>query len=135
MTTRLAADHRVELAQPHRRRCPGDERVSHSAADRGAEQGDRSGAARAPHQGGRATDPALLVRAAAADALGKLRDPSTLADLERALQDPTNHYRGTSLWFRRHLVEAMGAIGTEAAAPYLARALEDADPEDRTSVV
>ena len=59
VTTRgLSADHRVELAQPHRRRRPVDERVSHSAADRGTEQGDRGGAARASHQGGRATDPA-----------------------------------------------------------------------------
>jgi HEAT repeat protein len=97
-----------------------------------ADRGDRtlSGYAAA-----RLGDPALLVRAAAADALARLGDPGTLADLERALQDPTNHYRGASLWFRRHLVEAMGAIGTDAASPYLARALDDADPEVVTAAV
>lgn len=97
-----------------------------------ADRGDRtlSGYAAA-----RLADPALLVRAAAADALGRLGDPGTLSDLERALQDPTNHYRGASLWFRRHLVEAMGAIGTDAAAPYLARALDDADPLVVTAAV
>ncbi|MDP2314809.1 MAG: HEAT repeat domain-containing protein [Pseudomonadota bacterium] len=91
--------------------------------------GDRGDLSLSGYAAARLTDPALLVRAAAADALARLRDPSTLADLERALQDPTNHYRGTSLWFRRHLVEAMGAIGTEAAPPYLARALDDPDAE------
>lgn len=74
-------------------------------------------------------DKALLVRAAACDALGRLRDPGTLADLERALADPSNSYRGTSLWLRRRFAEAMGLIGTDAAVPYLARALDDGDAE------
>lgn len=81
------------------------------------------------------TDPALLVRAAAADSLGKLKDPGTLSDLERALEDPTNRYRGASLWFRRHLVDAMGAIGTDAAVGPLARALDDDDPDVANSAI
>ena len=97
--------------------------------------GDRKDATLSGYAAARLTDPALLVRAAATEALGKLGDPSTLGDLERALQDPTNSYRGSSLWFRRHLVESMAAIGTDAAAPYLARALDDADPEVVTAAV
>lgn len=91
--------------------------------------GDRGDVTLSGYAAARLADPALLVRAAAAEALGKLKDPSTLPDIERALQDPTNHYRGASLWFRRHLVEAAGNIGTDAAVPLLARALDDADPE------
>lgn len=72
-------------------------------------------------------DPAILVRAAAAETLQQLKDPSTLGDLERALQDPTGWYRGTSLWVRRKYVEAMAAAGRDAA-PFLARALDDKDP-------
>lgn len=77
----------------------------------------------------RLEDPAILVRAAACDALGRLGDPDTLPDLDRALADPTNHYRGQSLWVRRRMVEAMGLIGTDAAVAPLARALDDRDPE------
>ena len=72
-------------------------------------------------------DDAILVRAAAAETLRQLHDPGTLGDLERALQDPTGWYRGTSLWIRRKYVEAMAATGREAA-PYPARALDDKDP-------
>jgi HEAT repeat protein len=75
----------------------------------------------------RLTDPALLFRVAAADALAQIRDPSTLADLGRALDDPTNFHQGTSLWVRRHFVDAMTAIGTDEALPYLADALDDED--------
>ncbi len=97
--------------------------------------GDRGDRTLSGYAAARLSDPALLVRAAAADALARLKDPSTLGDLERALKDPTNHYRGTSLWFRRHLVEAMGAIGTDAASPFLARALDDADTEVVTAAI
>jgi HEAT repeat protein len=90
--------------------------------------GDRGDVGLSDHVAARLEDPALLVRAAAGQALGKLKDPRTLSDLDRALHDPTNAYRGTSLWFRRTFVEAMAAIGTDAAAPYLAGALDDADP-------
>lgn len=77
----------------------------------------------------RLDDKALLVRQAAADGLGQLRDPKTLPDLERALGEPSNHYRGTSMWVRRHYAEAMGSIGTDAAIPYLAKLLDDSDPD------
>ncbi len=90
--------------------------------------GDRGDIGLAGHVAGRLEDKALLVRAAAGEALGKLKDPNTLGDLDRALRDPTNRYRGSSLWFRRAFVQAMAAIGTDAAAPFLARALDDDDP-------
>jgi HEAT repeat protein len=83
----------------------------------------------------RLTDKALLVRHAAADALGLLGDPATLPDLGRALGDSSNNYLGTSLWLRRHFVEAMGRIGTTEAIRYLAPALDDADPAVVTAAV
>jgi len=73
-------------------------------------------------------DPATLVRTAAADALAVFRQPRTVPYLERALDDPTNTYRGQSLWVRRHLVAAMGAIGDGSALPALIRCLDDRDP-------
>lgn len=83
----------------------------------------------------RLDDKALLVRQAAADALAQLRDPTTLADLSRALADPSNTYRGTSMWVRRHYVQAMAAIGTDRAIPELAVALRDSDSTVREAAV
>jgi hypothetical protein len=91
--------------------------------------GDRGDTSLSGYAAARLEDPALLVRAAAAEALGKLKDPGTLGDLDRALSDPTNHYRGTSLWFRTHLVQAIATIGTDAAVPLLARVIDDADAD------
>ena len=89
------------------------------------ERGDRSLSGKVA---ARLEDKAILVRGAAAESLGQLRDPTTVGDLERALKDPTNWYHGTSLWVRRKFVEALANIGREAA-PVLARALDDKDPE------
>jgi HEAT repeat protein len=72
-------------------------------------------------------DPAILVRSAAAEALGRLRDPTTVQDLASALADPSNFYRGTSLWVRRQFVDAIAAIGGESAVPHLGLALDDGD--------
>lgn len=83
----------------------------------------------------RLEDPAMLVRSAAAEALGRMKDPTALADLGRALADPSNSYKGTSLWVRRKFVDAMGLIGGEESVRYLARALEDSDPEVVKSAV
>jgi HEAT repeat protein len=76
----------------------------------------------------RLTDKALLVRVAAARALGQLRDVGTLPDLSRALTDPANRHPGVAGWMRVVFVEAIVAIGTTEAAPHLARLLEDSDP-------
>jgi HEAT repeat protein len=77
----------------------------------------------------RLEDKALLVRQAAADALSLIGDPATLPDLGRALAAPDGSYRGTSLWVRRHYVEAMGKIGTREAVRYLGPALDDGDAD------
>lgn len=71
-------------------------------------------------------DPALLVHAAALDALISLGDPSALGDLEQALNDTKGTYRGTS--FRQKIVRAQAACGKDAAR-YLAASLNDGDPE------
>ena len=71
-------------------------------------------------------DPALLVHAAALDALIQLKDPSALADLALALVDAKDFYRGTS--FRQKIVRAEAACGKDGAR-YLVKALTDKDPE------
>lgn len=72
------------------------------------------------------TDPALLVHAAALDALIQLKDASALADLDVALADAKGTYRGTS--FRQKIVRAQAACGRDSAR-YLAAALLDHDPD------
>lgn len=76
----------------------------------------------------RLEDPAILVRWAAADALGTMKQAAALPDLGRALADGSNSRHGDSLFIRRHFVEAITAIGTEEALPHLAKVLEDRDP-------
>jgi HEAT repeat protein len=91
--------------------------------------GDRADRTLSGRVAARLTDPAILVRYAAIDALARMKDPSTLGDLARVLEDPTNRYRGASLWVRRRATEALASIGTDAAVPHLARALDDDDPD------
>ena len=79
--------------------------------------------------GGRLEDKALLVRAAAAEALGRLGDPASIADLARALAADDARQNGTSLWIRRTYVEAIASIGGDDAARALGRALADTDVE------
>ncbi len=90
--------------------------------------GDRADRSLAGRVAVRLSDPALLVRVAASRALGQIRDLGTLPDLSRALADPTNAHPGVAPWMRVGFIEAMVAIGTTEAGPYLARALDDADP-------
>jgi len=71
-------------------------------------------------------DPALLVHAAALDALIQLKDPSALGDLQVALTDAKGTYHGTS--FRQKIVRAQAACGKDGAR-YLAGALLDRDPD------
>lgn len=90
--------------------------------------GDRGDRSVSDRVAARLQDKALLVRGAAAETLTRLADPSTIPALEMALLDPSNHYRGESMWVRRRYAEALGAIGTDAAVPGLRRALDDEDP-------
>ncbi|MSP55672.1 MAG: hypothetical protein EXR69_08740 [Myxococcales bacterium] len=72
------------------------------------------------------SDPALLVHAAALDALIQLKDPSALADLDHALRDKTGVYHGTS--FRQKIVDAEAACGRDGAR-YLVVAMADKDAD------
>lgn len=83
----------------------------------------------------RLEDPALLVRWAAADALGSMKQAAALPDLGRALADGSNNRHGDSLFIRRHFVEAIVDIGTDEAVPHLAKVLEDRDPEVATAAL
>lgn len=73
-------------------------------------------------------DPAVIVRAAASKALSQIKDPRTIPHLEKAIEDSSNHYRGTSLWVRKEFVIALGEINDDKALPVLMRCLTDKDP-------
>lgn len=72
-------------------------------------------------------DDAVIVRVAAAESLGKLGDAKAIAMLEAALDDPSNQYRGASLWVRAHYTMALGNIGDAKAYPVLLECLADGD--------
>ena len=72
-------------------------------------------------------DPAVIVRAAAAGAVGRIGDSSSVKFLSDALDHRRSFFRGRSLWVRRHYGEALGAIGDKGAYPALLRALNDKD--------
>jgi HEAT repeat protein len=74
------------------------------------------------------SDDSIMVRAAAADALGRLGDPAAIQALGDALKAPDGHYRGSSLWVRKHYVDALGAIGSTKAYSVLLLGLDDTDP-------
>ena len=70
-------------------------------------------------------DPVSAVRAAAASALGRLRDTSAVQALGNAVGDP---FPGV----RVEAVRALGVIDDEAVLGFLVTALQDADPGVRT---
>ncbi|MBJ94885.1 MAG: hypothetical protein CMP23_10495 [Rickettsiales bacterium] len=74
-------------------------------------------------------DQAMTVRAAAADALGELGLRRSAKPLSRALDLPANFHQGRSLFVRRHMVQALGSIGSISGMDALIGALSDADPE------
>jgi HEAT repeat protein len=73
-------------------------------------------------------DDALVVRSAAADALGALGNPKAVPALVKALDREDNFYKGHSLWVRRHIVAAMGATDSRTTVPVFIKALDDNDP-------
>lgn len=72
-------------------------------------------------------DKAWVVRAAAADTLGKLGNRESLAHLLKELNQDRNFYRGKSLWVREHIIEAIGAIGGSESIPALIECLKEED--------
>jgi HEAT repeat protein len=75
----------------------------------------------------RLEDEAVIVRAAAAEALGKIGDPKGIVFLDKALSSNQNQYRGSSLWVRRSYVEAIGDIADKKGYVPLLRCLRDSD--------
>ena len=73
------------------------------------------------------TDDALIVRVAAADALGLIKAEDSARYLEVALNDRTNYYRGTPLFVRVHYVNAIGEIGSWTSIPALIACFDDRD--------
>ncbi len=73
-------------------------------------------------------DESQLVRAAAAGALGALGDARAVTPLAEVLRDRAGYIRGSSLWVRKHYVDALGRIGDRSALPTLLTALDDSDP-------
>ena len=73
-------------------------------------------------------DKAMMVRAAAADALGGLRQPASADALGKALNNPANFRGGQSLFVRKHIVDAIGSIGSRSSLELLVSSIEDADP-------
>lgn len=73
------------------------------------------------------SDDAMVVRSGAADALGALGDPRAVQPLVDALNREDNFYKGRSLWVRRHIVAALGAIESRSAVSALIATLDDAD--------
>lgn len=74
-------------------------------------------------------DQAMTVRAAAADALGSLGARRSAVALTRALDLPANFHQGNSLFVRRHIVDALGAIGSISGIEMLVATLSDSDAE------
>jgi len=74
-------------------------------------------------------DPAIVGGGAAADTLAVLRDIRAIDELETALNDRSNWYRGQSLWVRPRIVLALGSTGNPMALPALSRALSDDDSD------
>ena len=70
----------------------------------------------------------MMVRAAAADALGGLRQPASADALGQALNNPANFRGGQSLFVRKHIVDAIGSIGSRSSLELLVSSIEDADP-------
>jgi hypothetical protein len=74
-------------------------------------------------------DQAMTVRAAAADALGALGVRRSAVALARALDLPANFHQGNSLFVRRHIIKALGAIGSISGIETLVNTLSDSDAE------
>ena len=72
-------------------------------------------------------DDAVIVRVAAADALGLIKAESSARYLEAALKDRSNYYRGNPLFVRVHFVTAIGEIGAWSSVPALIACFDDRD--------
>lgn len=74
-------------------------------------------------------DQAMTVRAAAADALAAIGMKRSARALSNALDLPANFHQGRSLFVRRHIVVALGKIGSIYGIEMLVKTLRDPEPE------
>ena len=77
-------------------------------------------------------DKAMVVRAAAATALGDMTVRAATGALERSLFAKENFFKGRSLWVREHILAAIGQIGGTKTVPTLTRCLKDKDQKIRS---
>jgi len=80
-------------------------------------------------------DRAMAVRAAAADALAAIGSRTSSVALSEALNIPANFKDGKSLFVRRHIVDALGTIGSIGGLDALVGTLDDQEPDLRLAAV
>lgn len=80
-------------------------------------------------------DRAMAVRAAAADALAAIGSRNSSLALSEALNIPANFKDGKSLFVRRHIVDALGSIGSIGGLEALVGTLGDDEPAMRLAAV
>ena len=74
-------------------------------------------------------DKAMTVRSSAADALGAIGSRRSSGPLSEALDIPANFKNGKSLPVRRHILVALGDIGSIGGIEALVGALDDPEPD------
>jgi HEAT repeat protein len=73
-------------------------------------------------------DKAATVRAYAADALAAAQSRRSAPALSDALNLPANFFHGKSMFVRKHIIDALGEIGSIAGIDALISALDDPEP-------
>ena len=100
-----------------------------------AAMGDHGSQDFIPYLMERVQDSAVIVRAAASQALAQCGDKRAVEVLSQALLDKKNTFRGRSIWVRKYFVEALGDIGSTSAYPALLRAIDDPDEAVASAVL
>jgi len=77
-------------------------------------------------------DRSLVVRTVVVDALGDMKDPSSLIPLTEEMKNERNFIGEQSLWIRKHLVDAIAKTGQKKSIPVLITYLDDPDTEVAT---
>ena len=106
-----------------------------SRAASASAMGDYGHADFVPYQIKLIQDPAVIVRAAAAQALQMSGDKRAVEVLSAALQDKKNTFRGRSIWVRKYFIQALGGIGSAEAYPALLRSMDDPDQDVVAAVI
>ena len=78
---------------------------------------------------GMLNDRSLVVRTVVVDALGDMKDPSSLTPLMEEMKNNRNFIGEQSLWIRKHLVDAIAKTGQKKSVPVLITYLDDPDVE------